>query len=165
MNKWIRYILLVLLSSAAVILDASFFSYLSVGGVSVLSSLSLFVIFALLGRQRDLLFLSVVSIFLLAAFSSLPVWFILFGYLFIPSGLMYVKVNHLHDSSLFMTYLLICLCCFTFEVPLLMLAQSWDISSLRMLGYFILLNSSFTMLFFYLVRKTREQFTRGEIKI
>lgn len=165
MNKWIRYVLLVLLASASVILDASFFSYLSVGGISILSSFSLFIIFALLGRQRDLLFLSIVSIMLLAAFSSLPVWFILIGYLFIPNGLTYVKKNHLHDSSLFILYLLVCSCCFAFEVPLLLLAQSWDISSLRMLGYFILLNSSFTMLLFYLVRKTREQFMRGEIKI
>lgn len=163
--KYFRFTLIILLAFIAVLFDTYFFGLVNFDNASILSSLALVIVFALFNFQSEFMLLSLAIIILLSIMSSLPVWFIPIGYLVVPGILIYIKTSYLPDTSLFAIFLSICLTCLIFELALMVIMRSFDAVAFSTLGYFILINSSVTMIIYLIARQVKKNFIRGEIKL
>lgn len=160
--KWAGKILLILFALFLSVMDTAFFSNLTINGASIVSVYMLSIIFAINGDfERFLLFVGATVIFF-SIFSSLPIYLIFLLFLVIPSFLLFLRKKYLPHPSVPVSLFYFIIVDFLFEIILLLQSKEWSRNGFEILGYFILINSVFGVIMFYIVNKIKNKFGRKE---
>ena len=102
--NYLKLLFLVFLSLLVTLLDVSFFSALPVAGATVVLSISMIVTWALTGKFEEFVVYSLGAIFFFAIFSSLSIWFLLFGFFLLPGLIVFLRKNYFPEPSLLIAF-------------------------------------------------------------
>ena len=140
MKNLIKYIAMILLALALVFIDVYCFSFLSIGGVSILSSFLVILIFALFIR-RDFIILSLALIIFLSIFSSLETWISIVFYLALPSLIVYLRKAFLPEPSIFVSSFYFVASLTVFGLFLFLDFKEFSPKSFEIILHFVLINT------------------------
>ena len=163
--KYLRLFILIVLAFFLALLDAAFFSFISLSGVTIIFSFLAAIIFALIGRFQDLAAITLALVIFFSVFASLPVWAIFICFFVLPSLLYYLRLVYFSGQSFLVSGLFFTLSTCAFELILLLHAKEWNSSGFTSLGFFTLYNTIAGMIAYYMVKQTIKRFSRGEIRL
>lgn len=149
--KWIKFIALFFSAAAFTLLDTSFFANLSVGHATIISTFQLIIIFALISDTKNYFIFMTSTIIFFSIFSSLPMWVIFSLFFLLPSVILYLRKVHLPLPSVPITLILFAIANLFFESILLFYAREWNRSGFSVLCYFIIINTIFGTVSYYVV--------------
>jgi len=152
MSKISKNLAIILLALVLVFIDVYCFSFLPIGGVAVLSSFLVVLIFALFLRQ-DYIILSLSLIIFLSVFSSLESWVSIIFYLVLPSLIIYLRKSFLPEPSVVATAIYFITSLLFFGSFLFLDLADLSSKSFEVILRFILLNTGFGLIFFLFFRK------------
>ncbi len=104
MKSFFRTILASLIAFILVFLDVYFFSFLPLGGVPILSSFLVVLALAMTYKTDWFLSVSLSLVIFFSIFSSLPSFFILIIYIFIPLLVIFLRKSYFQEPSLFFSF-------------------------------------------------------------
>jgi len=162
--KIIKKLLIIFFALCLSLLDISFFSTILIGNATILSLFSFVVVFAILEEEKDFLFFSAAAVLFFSIFSSLPTWFIFLMFFLIPQIVLYLRKIFIPEILMPVAILYFVCMNFIFEILLLISYRQLDLNGLKALIYFVIVNTVFSTLSFYLVKKIRKKITIDEIK-
>jgi len=165
--KFHYIIFLFLFAVILVLLDTSFFSFLTLFDASIISSFSFLVFFTLNDKNLNkvLLFASFLAV-LFSAFSSLSVLVIMINFIFLPTVMFYLRKNYFSDINQFVVIFILLLINFLFDLVIIFSYQlPWDLNILYQLMSFILINTLFQIFIFSFSWMYKRKIITSEIKL
>lgn len=150
--KLLKYLSLIILALLLTFADASFFSSLSFRNASIVSTLSLVLIFAFLGNSRIFFIFTFSVVIFFSVFSSIPIWLIFLIFFIMPSIFLFLRKSHLPIPSIPFSIVFFVLADFLFELSLLLTSGEWNSAAIKVLLWFVLLNVVFGTVIYYVIR-------------
>ncbi|MFA5927423.1 MAG: hypothetical protein WCT32_03140 [Patescibacteria group bacterium] len=163
--RWIKYLLVGVLSLFLVMLDVTYFSSLPIKGATIFSSLVVVIVTALIWPLDPLLILISFLSVLFAIFSSLPIVLILIMFFLLPVALVFCRQRYLPGSSRFVVLVILIVTCLSTEMLMLIFFPEWSSEVATSIGYFVLINSIFGMAVFELATRVRSAVRHNEIRL
>jgi len=148
-----------------IILDISFFVNFEAYNATLLSSLIVLLILAILDPTRQFFVYALACVLLFSIFSSLPVPFIIFGFFVLPALINIIRIKFFPEPTPFTSGIYFLSGTFLFHLPLIFYGSDYSLSSLTTLIYFALLNTVVAIFCFSLYLIMRKRFSIGEIKL
>jgi len=149
--KIYKYIILAIAAFVTTLLDTSFFSFIDIFEASIISTFSALLVLTILNFKREALYFASFSILFYTIFSSVPVY-LLFLLFFGISTLFYlakIKVA-INLKSIFWVIIIFLVSNFLFDLFLLLLFGGVTADSLTSLFFFVIINTIFGIILFYL---------------
>jgi hypothetical protein len=163
--KIIRVFLLALLALLATFLDSAFFSFFEVGHSTPVLSFILVVVFALVCSQKDFLVFTLFSSIFFGAYSSLPVWLVVFGFVVLPGLVAYLRLRFLPEPQIFLALIVFIVTSLIFALTAVLGFGGVAARSMEGVGYFTLINAALGILVFALLKQINKKFAIEEIRI
>lgn len=163
-SRGLKTISLVCLALALVLLDTSFFSFLSVNNASIILSFLVIVIFAL-KLSSSFYTITFFTIIFFTIFSSVPPWLIVLCFLILPSLVYYLRSSFLPEPSILSVPVYYMLLTSVFDILLLLYAKELNKQGLLSLCYFVLINTIAGIFIYQTISKIQKSLGHSEIKI
>lgn len=163
--KFFRKFLIVLFAFVLTLLDVSFFSNLTVGGSTIISTYVFITIFSLIGDSSISLVFSLSCVLFFVAFSSVPLFSILLLFFVFPAIIVYLRKNYFPEPSVLLSAIFFLVANLVLELFMLFNAKEFSEAALQTLLYFVIINSIFGVIAFYFTKRIRKKFGREMIKI
>ena len=157
-----RNIFIFLMALLLVFLDVYFFSFLSIRGISILSSFLVLIIFSLL-LNRDYIVLALSMIIFLTIFSSLNIFILFLLYLILPTLVVYLRKKYLPEPSVLYSFFYFLFLTFLVGICLMFDPNQISADFLLVALYFSGLNTIFGVIFFALTKKILSDFPQKKI--
>lgn len=151
--KLIKLLGFIVLSLASTLLDVSFFSALPFHEATIISTLSIIIILALLGNLKNEISFSFSAIIFFSLFSSVPVWYLVLTFMIIPTLVLYLRKSYLPDLSVLAATPFFIGLNLIFQLGLtLIVVGGWNNAAFNALGYFVLVNTVSGLLLYFLIK-------------
>lgn len=147
------YIFLFLLALTTTLLDTSFFSSLNFFGATILSTLSILIVFSILERTRASYLFAAFATLCYAALSSLSVYLLVILFLGIPFGIAYLKSKLLIEFNLLLSFFAILSAEFVFILVASAVSSGFSLAILKYIASFLTINTLMTIIIFVLGKK------------
>ncbi len=149
--KTYKYIILAILSLLTTLLDTSFFSFIDIFEASIISTFAVLFTMAILNLKREALYFASFSILFYVIFSSVPVYLLFILFLGIPLILYLTKTKiALNQENVLWVITIFLLANFLFDLLLLLLFGGVSAESITSLFSFIVINTIFGLIIYYL---------------
>ncbi|MCL5410399.1 MAG: hypothetical protein M1324_00905 [Patescibacteria group bacterium] len=147
------------------ILDTSFFSFLPIiGEVTIISAYVAIIYFSISGQINDFLIFTIAVIFFFSAFSSLPVWLVVLTFLLVPYFIFYIRKKYFPEPSILSSLAFFGSGTFLFALTSIIYSKEWNGKNIFTSFCFVLINSAFGVLLYYVSKNIRKKLTRKDIK-
>lgn len=162
--KLYKIILLLVGAIFLVLLDVSFFANLTIGGANLMFSFIFAVLLSLTLDEKYLIFI-ISAALALTFLSSLPVFTILSGIVFLPMALRFLRESFFPEPTTLTFSIYFVPASLIFEVLLLATAGEFLKAAILPVFYFILINSVMAVAVFAILAKVRKVLSPSKIKI
>ena len=143
--NWLKILTLILFSLLFTLLDVSFFSFIQIYGVTIISTFLIIISFSLLVDTKlahhDLLIFQSSSLIMFSVLSSVPIWLLLIGFIIIPGVIVYLRENYVSYPSVFVVIAIFLLSNFIFEIILFLSSSQTNQNIILPLLYFVFINT------------------------
>lgn len=162
--NYTKALLLIVCAMLLSLFDTSFFSSLPIFGATILSAYVCDLFLSVSKGLNIFLTYAIAVVFFFSIFSSLPIWFIVVGFLCLPYSIYFIRKKYFPKLSVFSSLPFFIAGTLIFSTILIAYNKDWNISGLAVLVYFTLLNSVLGAALYYLSSKWEKGFSRKEIK-
>lgn len=165
--KYIKIFLLIIFLLVLVMLDTSFFSFISLNNATIISSFAFLICWSLNTENinRILLFSSIVSI-IFSILSSLPVIVILSCFFLLPISINFIKKNYFSEFSLLFIIMFLIFSNLLFDLILLVSYQNKiALRDFSQILSFITINGSFQIILVFSSWVYKKRTIKSEIKL
>lgn len=152
------YLFFGLLALVSTLLDISFFSFLPVGGASILTTFIILIILASFDLRYYSVIFSAFAVLFYTGLSSVPVYYIAIMFVAIPILVFYIRKRILFELSYFSFLSIIVGSTFLFEIIYLLIEFNFSSNTIYPALMFVLINSLFGIVLFSLSKKITHKF-------
>ena len=135
------------------VLDTSFFAFYETMGSTVISSFLILMLLCIFDKKQISIYYGAFCILFLSAFSSLPLYSMIIGYLGIPLLFVYVRQKFYFESSILPAVVVMLISCFLFRLLLLPISDFSSENMFLSIIIFPLINTLFGMVLFTISKK------------
>ena len=157
-----KNILIILLALFLVLIDTTFFTLFSIGGVSIISSFAVLIIFSLIGNRNDFLIFSLSLIIFLTIFSSIPPVMLIISFCIVPALILYLRQNYLPEPPLSLTFVYYFFGNIFLGIFLILFGQNINSVVINSFIIFVATNSLIGVIFYYIAKKIRNNLQPGK---
>lgn len=164
--KTINLLFWVCLSLVTSLLDVSFFSAMPVYDATIVSTLAVILVLALVGNLRNEVTFSFSSIIFFSLFSSVPVWYLVIAFMIVPTLVLYLRKSHLPDLSVAATIPFFIGVNLLFQAGLIaIVVGGWGAAAWNSLGYFVLINTICGLVIYFALQNVASRLKRGKLSV
>jgi len=164
--KPIKFILFVFLGLILVLLDVSFFSFITVMGASIITSFLVLIMMAITDRKKDFAYFSLLLVLYFSIFSSLPLFLIGLNILILPLAMNFVMKKYFRSPNVYASSIYFFIASFVFEFSFLVWVGEWNLNGYMAVLSFVLINTMAGFLLNFLYHKAQNRLLADfEIKI
>jgi len=150
--KFIKITLLFFLALLLALVDTSVLSFFPVFEATILLSVSTLIVLSLLGYKREAVYFAGFSAIFYAAFSSMPVYFVVIFFLAMPFLISYLKTKAFFEGNIYLSVLVFLISFFLFGLIFFILEGDLSKNSLLVLFSFMIVNTLSGIIVYFVIK-------------